>query len=510
MSGPFGLPLPLLTDSYKTSHAALFPAAQKAVAYAEFRHGFGNDSSDERMVFYGLQYIVDQYINRQWTAEDVEMSSHFFSTHNTGHTAFPFPKELFLKFISENNGHFPVRIEAMAEGSVVYPHTVVMQITAEREYSGLVTYLESVLLMAWYPSTVATLSRRSKTAINEYYRTSVDENMRWTLDSRMHDFGFRACTCVEQSMLGGAAHLLSFGGTDTLTAAYYVQQRLNGGRAVATSIPATEHSVMTAFGSERQAVLRLLEVYGDGVVACVMDSYDYARALEEVLPAVATAKLERGGVLIIRPDSGDQVETVLMGLRAAERVFGADVNGLGFRVIRGAGVIQGDGVTTKSLARILAAVHAAGYAAQNVAFGMGGGLLQKVNRDTMSMAVKLSSVTYASGETRDIMKFPRAGSEKVSLPGCFSVHADATQHGAPVVYRQCDAPDARNLLEVVYDCGPVPGRQWDSFDDVRRRVDEQWRCFPPRINAVSALLLAHQKAVHIRQAQDVDGGAAFA
>ncbi|KAJ1937601.1 hypothetical protein GGF37_005139, partial [Kickxella alabastrina] len=89
MSGPFGLPLPLLTDSYKASHAALFPAAQKAVAYAEFRHGFNNDSSDERMVFYGLQYIIDQYINRRWTAEDVEMSNHFFSTHNTGHTAFP-------------------------------------------------------------------------------------------------------------------------------------------------------------------------------------------------------------------------------------------------------------------------------------------------------------------------------------------------------------------------------------------------------------------------------------
>ena len=43
------------------------------------------------------------------------------------------------------------------------------------------------------------------------------------LPSRLHDFGFRGCCTVEQSVIGGAAHLLSFEGTDTLSAAYYVQ-----------------------------------------------------------------------------------------------------------------------------------------------------------------------------------------------------------------------------------------------------------------------------------------------
>ncbi|KAJ2381157.1 hypothetical protein GGI05_006074 [Coemansia sp. RSA 2603] len=509
MSGPFGLPMPLLTDSYKTSHFALYPDAQRAVAYAEFRHGFGKDETDTRMVFYGLRYIIETYICRQWTAEDVAMAEGFFNTHNVGHTPYPFPKDLFLKFIKEKNGYFPVRIEALPEGSVVYPHTPVIQITAEQEYAPLVTYLETVLLMSWYPSTVATLSRRAHTQIAQAYAKSVDEEDMWTLNSRMHDFGFRACTCVEQSMLGGAGHLLSFEGTDTLSAAFYVQYRLNGGRPVATSIPATEHSVMTAFSSEKQAMKRVLEQYGDGVVACVMDSYDYVRALEEVLPAVAQLKLERGGILVIRPDSGDLVTVVLQGLRAADKVFGSAVNSKGYRVLKGVSVIQGDGVTPTTLQEILDAVLEAGYAAQNVAVGMGGALLQKINRDTMSMAIKLSAITYADGSERDIMKFPRAGSDKMSLPGEFAVCADESQAGAPVAYLRSQAP-GENLLNVVYDCGPVPGLTWDSFDDVRRRLDDQWARFPRNAKAVSVQLLEHQRSVHARQAEHVSEGGAFA
>ncbi len=44
---------------------------------------------------------------------------------------------------------------------------------------------------------------------------------------------------------------------------------------------------------------------------------------------------------MLRPDSGDAVQTVVMGLRAAEEVFGCDVNQKGFKVPRGCSVIQG-------------------------------------------------------------------------------------------------------------------------------------------------------------------------
>ena len=168
--------------------------------------------------------------------------------------------------------------------------------------------------MVWYPTTVATLSRRCRVIIEKAYRETVDEDAFWSLESRLHDFGFRACTSVEQSIIGGTAHLLNFEGSDTVSAAWYAQFKLNNGKAVASSIPATEHSIMTAHSNEKEAMEKLLNEFGSGVCACVMDSYDYTNALEVVLASVAKLKLQKGGFLVLRPDSGDPVSVVLQAL----------------------------------------------------------------------------------------------------------------------------------------------------------------------------------------------------
>ncbi|CAG8567172.1 4783_t:CDS:10 [Ambispora leptoticha] len=482
MSGFYGIPLPVLTDSYKPSHSFLFPEAKKAVAYAEFRSGFKNDNEDTRIVFYGFRYIIENYISVKWTRKDVELAEKFFATHNAGYTNFPFPKDLILKFIEENDGYFPIKIEALPEGTVAHKHTPVFQITTEGEYTPLLTYLETLLLMAWYPSTVATCSRRARDVIEKAYQDTVDDDGYWTLESRLHDFGFRGCTGIEQSMLGGAAHLLNFTGTDTLSAAYYVQYHLNNGKPIGSSIPATEHSVMTAYKTEREAISKMIELFGFGAFACVMDSYDYAFALEKILPSVASQKLEKGGFMVLRPDSGDQVEVVLMALRAAEKVFGCDVNKKGYKVLRGCGVIQGDAVTSETLSAILAAAKEAGYSAQNIAFGMGGALLQKVNRDTMSFACKLSHITYSDDTKRDVMKIPKSDGGKISLPGEFVVQRNA--EGVPIIHpKESAAPNTENLLRVVYDHGKVC--DWDDFDTVRKRVAKEWSALPTKYDNIS-------------------------
>lgn len=72
-----------------------------------------------------------------------------------------------------------------------------------------------------------------------------------------------------------------------------------------------EHSVMTAWPTERSAILNMINRFGDGLFAVVMDSYDYTAALSAVLPSVKSAKVGRGGFMILRPDSGDPVEAVL-------------------------------------------------------------------------------------------------------------------------------------------------------------------------------------------------------
>lgn len=115
--------------------------------------------------------------------------------------------------------------------------------------------------------------------------------------------------------------------------AYYAQYKLNNGEPVGFSIPATEHSVMVSHETEREAVVQLINNYGDYFYACVFDTYDYVGALESILPSISKIKLDKGGFLVIRPDSGDQVKVVLQALLAAENTFGAVKNSLGYKVI---------------------------------------------------------------------------------------------------------------------------------------------------------------------------------
>ncbi|KAI7829479.1 nicotinate phosphoribosyltransferase family-domain-containing protein [Gamsiella multidivaricata] len=523
----FNIPMAVLTDSYKTTHPFIYPKAQKMVAYAEMRQAYDKDPHDNRIVFYGIRFIIENYVSKKWTMQDIEQAEVFFATHNAGFMPFPFPKDLFVKIVKEHDGYFPVKIEALPDGTACHTHVPTYQITAEGDMSRLVTFLETLLTMIWYPTTVATLSRRSRDLIQAAYDKSVDADSFWSLESRLHDFGFRACTNVEQSVIGGTAHLLNFTGTDTLSAAYYAQFQLNKGEPVASSIPASEHSVMMAFRTEKEAMEAMIEHFGEGVFACVMDSYDYQRALDSVLPAVASFKLEKGGFLVLRPDSGDIIESVLQGLRAAEKVFGVDVNQKGYKVIRGCGVIQGDGVTFKSLSQILDAVLAEGFAAQNCAFGMGGGLLQKLNRDTLSFATKLSHIVYADGTRRDIMKHPKTDSEKTSLPGIFDVIRN--DQGIPMVYPRAEdgIPHKDNLLQVVYDHGKVPLaatgttsslfapsvtpsmateedrilssagslHAWPVFSELKGRVQKEWENLPKVFDPISKELREKIKVV---------------
>lgn len=81
-------------------------------------------------------------------------------------------------------------------------------ITTKDDFSPLVTFLETILDMVWYPLTVATLSRRCRDLIEESFQKTVDDEDFWLLESRLHDFGFRGCATVEQAMIGGSAHLV--------------------------------------------------------------------------------------------------------------------------------------------------------------------------------------------------------------------------------------------------------------------------------------------------------------
>ena len=79
-------------------------------------------------------------------------------------------------------------------------------------------------------------------------------------------------------------------------------------------------------------------------------------------------------------------------------------------------VIQGDGIDYEMAGAILAAVKRSGWSADNVGFGMGGGLLQKLDRDTQEFAFKCSEVRV-KGERRHVYKDPVTDHAKRSKPG---------------------------------------------------------------------------------------------
>jgi len=338
-----------------------------------------NGMQDNRFVFYGMRHYVDNRISKKWTRDDFLRVEMFFSTHNSQSTQYPFPRDLFESFVDENDGYFPVTIHALPEGTVAYTRTPVFMISAEDKYARLCTYLETILTMVWYPSCNSTISKYTKDLITEGFEKSVDQEMHVLLDSRLHDFGFRGCTSVEQAIIGGSAHLLSFGGSDNMAACYPAQYNLNNTVPVATSIPATEHSVKTAWSDERKAIEQQIENFSDKIFLGVMDSYDYDNALDTILSSVADSVSTRGGFLVIRSDSGDPVEQVVKGLKAAEKCFPTSVNSRGYKVIQGAVVLQGDGINYENIREIQETVMESGFSAACVAYGMGGSLLQKVN-----------------------------------------------------------------------------------------------------------------------------------
>jgi len=119
---------------------------------------------------------------------------------------------------------------------------------------------------------------------------------------------------------------------------------------------------------------------------------------------------------------------------------------------------------------------------------MGGGLLQKVNRDTMSFATKLSFIHYADGRESKIMKKPATESGKKSFPGILKVIKN--EKGVPVIYPSDGKPAADNLLQVVYDNGPLVHFKWEDFDTVRARVAREWATVPKTFNPISSELEA--------------------
>src|ERR1019366_4331393 len=168
-----------------------------------------------------------------------------------------------------------------------------------------------------------------------------------------------------------------------------------------------------------------------GLIAVVSDSYDLEHAVRELWgEKLREQVMRRDGVVVIRPDSGNPRDVVLQVLGWLGEKFGYETNQKGYRVLcPKVRVIQGDGVNYYTIQDTLATMAKAGWAAENVAFGMGGALLQQLNRDTQQFAIKCSSVTV-DGEERAVWKSPKGDASKASKRGRLALGWDGVEFHA--------------------------------------------------------------------------------
>lgn len=459
----------LNTDSYKASHFLQYPPDVTHVnSYIEARPVEGISE----VVCFGLQmYILEYLANTQICARDIDEAEEFFKLHGE-----PFNRVGWEIIIDEFTGFLPVRIEALPEGTVVEPGTPMVQIVnTDSRFPWLPSYLETALLRAvWYPSTVATNSRAVKKMIWQALLKTSDDPA-GQIAFKLHDFGARGVSSYEQAGIGGCAHLVNFMGTDTIAGALYACKYYGEGMA-GFSIPAAEHSTMTAWGKNREveAYRNMLTAYPTGLVAVVSDSYDIYNAINNIWGRELREEvLARDGVVVIRPDSGDPQEMVMFALDNLYESFGGTTNSKGFKVLNPkVRIIQGDGVDKNSIKDIIGAMIDWGWSMDNVAFGMGAGLLQHVNRDTLRFAMKASAVRDDNG-WRGVQKTPKSDPGKASkkgvqhviqLPGSKNFLTMATDRPESILGEQ---------LQSVYEMHPgwtAPRISTDTFSEVRKRA----------------------------------------
>ena len=478
------VPAILDTDTYKATHHFQYREdVDSMTAYFTFRGPLNND--DHRIVVFGLRYAIETILSRRFTQADIDEAESYLSQHGVAKSRINWPKDLWQDIVDNHNGYLPFTVKALRDGTVVYPGVPVFTITGSGKFAKLTTWLETSLMRIWSPSVTATKSRHVWQSIRDAFDKTVDSDCDFLLASRFHDFGSRGVSSAETAMTTGMGHLLSFEGTDTMTAGW-LATKWNNGVGIGESVIASEHSVMTTHDDELTAVRHLIANTPTGqILSVVADSYDYTNFVWNIVPQIVDEAKAKGILFVLRPDSGDPTDAVLTGLAGLANAFGYVTNSKGYRVITGAAVIQGDGLDLAKVKEILEAVIQHGWSAQNVAFGMGGGLLQSQTRDTLKAAIKVCSITV-SGQERAIMKAPKTDSGKVSLPGNMQVNKVG---GVPTVFPMTGVGwhDKRiefNMLETVYDRGITA---WipETFQQMRDRLNREWTSLPAKADVIS-------------------------
>lgn len=424
-------------DAYKFDHRRQYPEGTTQIL-SNFTPRTSRIEGIDSVVFFGLQIFLDQFHEafRKFFAGDIDAICEEYQTNLDQILG---PNNIGTDHIRELHelGYVPLEFKAVPEGYSVPLRVPMFTVeNTDPRFFWLVNYFESAISAAvWLPCTSATQAKRMRDLLLDWAdQTGTPEAV---VDFQLHDFSFRGLSSIESAGTSGAAHLLSFLGSDSIVAKDVIQKHYydNSGEVpepVLLSVAATEHSVMCAGGAEpedEQATYEhLLDLYPTGIVSVVSDTWDLWSVLTVILPNLKDKIMARDGKLVIRPDSGDPAD-ILCGLNTSSKsfaqynagndvnavkgvieilweIFGGTVNDAGFKELDPhIGAIYGDSITYERADDICRRLADKGFASGNVVFGVGSYTYQYVTRDTFGFAMKATNVVI-NGEERAIFKDP--------------------------------------------------------------------------------------------------------
>lgn len=501
-----------MMDGYKVDHRRQYPDKTEFV-YSNWTPRKSRLPNFSEVVFFGLQYFIKEYLIDRFD------NDFFFIKKDVIVKEF---EQTMLDYLGPNNigvqhimdlhdlGYLPLKIKALPEGTLC-PIRVPMltMVNTLPDFFWLTNQLETIMSCTlWQACTSATLAKRYRDVFDQYnLLTGISKEFgRY----QGHDFSFRGMSSLETSCISGAAHLLSFSGTDTIPAIPFIKQYYNGTGKEGCSVPASEHSVassnilliqklMNAVDSsspncnkdymleaEIASLHRLLtEVYPTGVFSYVSDTFDFWRVLTEVLPRLKDVILARDGTLVIRPDSSDPVDCICGDTSAPVgspeykgafeilyELFGGTTNSKGYIELNPkVGLIYGDSITLSRQETILKYLTVKGFA-PTVILGIGSYSYQYVTRDTFGFAMKATNC-IVNGESIAIYKDPKTDTskEKKSAKGLIHVIKGYNNQLSMLDNVKPELEAVGELKTVFEDADLVVD---ETFENIRKRLNPQF------------------------------------
>lgn len=404
----------MLTDCYNLSHSRL-----KVSQDWEVSHMYNRAKG---MILFGFKEIVTDILSTKVTMEMIDQAE--------GHAermGLKFPREIWERVVNECEGYIPIRVESLQEGTYCPVGTPFAQIQNTVEGFGeMVTWFESQLMMAYFPSSCATRAFEMRKYLERKRdEFGYDDSFLW----RYHSFGLRGHKSLEDAYFAGTAWNLFLQGTDDFHIANHMTEGF-----VMGSISALAHKVTQQFDDEFECFKHTIDATaesGEKIVAMVIDTYNAWNVINNMIVPLCEYAKDKGVHLVFRPDSGDIFEQAVAIHKIAEE-----------NQLTNCSVIIGEGMSFEVAKEYDEKFLDYGVPLNFIAYGIGAGFYKDIDRDYLGWAMKTA---FSNGKPR--MKVVKSNPFKQSIPNIIHL---VYENGEMVVNDSIPQDGEEDLYEVIY------------------------------------------------------------